>query len=62
MVSPLGKSGIWATVGAVLVVLTATLGWILYPNIINSVSFKLFIQIIQHKFFQRETLPFVLCR
>jgi len=36
MVSPVGKSGIWATVGVIIIVLTATLGWILYPNILNS--------------------------
>jgi len=36
MVSPIGKSAIWGTVGVVLITLAATLGWILFPYIVNS--------------------------
>jgi len=36
MVSPLAKNGIAGAVGLTVIILAATLGWILFPNIVNS--------------------------
>ena len=39
MVSPLAKNGIAGAVGLTVIILAATLGWILFPNIVNSVRY-----------------------
>lgn len=51
MVSGMAKTGIVGGVGIVVVVLSATLGWILVPDVLEKVFSRLYCRYVVYNFF-----------